>query len=133
MEQKNLGKKLYFQGWRTRNFPASTTEREKSPSIYLEAVDGGYQLYYLWGENKMYLNAQGYGTNGVSLQLQPTPGAPFRYNESLGLYTVELYGKEYFIGTYSTYDNFSLNDIAYVTGENADNVGVTQFPAYLIE
>lgn len=131
MDQNKLGKKLYFEGWRTRNFPASTTDREKSPNIYLEESESGYQLYYLLGENKMYINVQGFGADGVSIQLQPIPGAPFKYNESLGLYTVEMYGEEYYIGCYSQYDTFSISNISYITGENAKNVGVTQFPAYL--
>ncbi|MBO5111116.1 MAG: hypothetical protein J6D21_10435 [Clostridia bacterium] len=131
MDQNNLGKKLYFEGWRTRNFPASTTIREKSPNIYLEASGDGYQLYYLWGDNKMYINVQGFGASGVSIQLQPTPGAPFRYNEELGIYTVEMYGEEYYIGCYGQYDTFSISHIRYITGTNAEKVGVTQFPAYL--
>lgn len=133
MEQNKLGKTLYFQGWRTRNFPASTTDKEKSPNVYLEKVDGGYQLYYLWGENKMYINVQGFRDKGVSVQLRPTPGVPFTYNESLGLYTVEMYGVEYYLGSYNTYDNFSLSDIKYITGENASKIGISQFPAYLVE
>ena len=132
IKQNNLGKTLYFQGWRTRNFPASTTDRELSPNVYLEKVDGGYQLYYLWGENKMYINAQTFQNKGVSLQLRPEPGAVFTYNDKLGLYTVKLFGVEYYIGTYSNYDNFSLNDISYITGENASNIGASQFPAYLV-
>lgn len=131
IEQNKLGKKLYFQGWRTRNFPASTTDREKSPNVYLEAREDGYQLYYLWGDNKMYLNVQGYGADSVSIQLQPTPGAPFQYNPSLGLYTVRMYGAEYYIGTYGEYDNFSLSNVSYISGDNAQKIGVTQFPAYL--
>lgn len=131
MDQKNLGQKLYFQGWRTRNFPASTTDAEKSPLVYLEKDGEGYQLYYLWGDNKMYINVQGFGADGISVQLQNTPGAPFKYNETLGIYTVEMYGEEYYIGCYGDYDNFSISNISYITGENADKIGVSQFPAYL--
>ena len=131
MDQKNLGQKLYFQGWRTRNFPASTTDAEKSPLVYLEKDGEGYQLYYLWGDNKMYINVQGFGADGISVQLQNTPGAPFKYNEALGIYTVEMYGKEYYIGSYGDYDNFSISNISYITGENAEKLGVSQFPAYL--
>jgi len=133
MEQKKLGKTLYFQGWRTRNFPASTMDREASPNIYLEEVDGGYQLYYLWGENKMYINVQGFEGKGVSVQLRDEPGEAFTYNETLGLYTVNMYGTDYYLGCYGEYDNFSLNDIKYITGENAYQIGVTQFPAYLVK
>ena len=133
MRQENLGKVLYFQGWRTRNFPASTTDRASSPNIYLEKTEGGYYLYYLWGENKLYLNVQGYSNKGVSVLLRPTPGAVFTYNEKLGLYTVNMYGTEYYLGSYNQYDNFSLSDIRYITGSNADKIGVSQFPAYLEE
>lgn len=131
MDQKSLGKKLYFQGWRTRNFPASTTDPEKSPLVFLESDGDGYQLYYLWGDNKMYINVQGFGADGVSIQLQNVPGAPFKYNETLDIYTVEMYGEEYYIGCYGDYDNFSISNISYITGENAEKIGVSQFPAYL--
>ena len=132
IEQSNLEKTLYFQGWRTRNFPSSTTNKDVSPYIYLEEVEGGYQLYYLWGENKMYIHAHGFGSSGVSLQLKTTPGAVFNYREDLNLYTVKIFGTEYYIGTYGEYDNFSLNNISYISGNNAGQVGVSQFPAYLV-
>lgn len=131
IEQNNLGKTLYLQGWRTRNFPATTINKNSSPNVYVEQVEGGYQLYYLWGENKMYLNAQGFGANQVSLQLKTRPGVPFNYDEKLGIYTVTMYDNVYYMGTYSSYDNISLSNISYISGDNAAKIGISQFPAYL--
>ena len=42
-----------------------------------------------------------------------------------------MYGEEYYIGCYGDYDNFSISNISYITGENAEKIGVSQFPAYL--
>ena len=132
LEQNKVGKTLYFKGEHSGNFLASTTDRDSSPNVYVEQVEGGYQLYYLWGENKMYLNVQGYRGRGVSIMLKPTPGAVFSYDEALGIYTVEILGDVYYLGTYSNYTNFSLSKISYITGSNASKIGVSQFPAYLV-
>lgn len=132
LEQNKVGKTLYFKGEHNGNFLASTTDRDSSPNVYVEQVEGGYQLYYLWGENKMYLNVQGYRGRGVSIMLKPTPGAVFSYDEALGIYTVEILGDVYYLGTYSNYTNFSLSKISYITGSNASKIGVSQFPAYLV-
>lgn len=132
MEQNNLGKTLYFQGTHSGNFLASTTNQDNSPNVYVEQVAGGYQLYYLWGENKMYLNVQSYSGRGISVMLKPTPGAVWTYNEDLGIYTVEMYGEVYYLGTYQSYNNFSLSKISFITGNNAGKIGVSQFPAYLV-
>lgn len=132
LKQNNIGKTLYFKGEHSGNFLASTTDRDSSPNVYVEQVEGGYQLYYLWGENKMYLNVQGFRNMGVSVMLKPTPGAVFTYNDALGIYTVEMYGTMYYLGSYSNYTNFSLSSISYITGSNASKIGVSQFPAYLV-
>ena len=132
MQQNILGKVLYFSGKHNGHFLASTTARSASPSIYMEVTDGGVHLYYLWGENKLYLNVQGFSNRGVSLLLRPTPGAPFTYNDALGVYTVRMYDAEYYLGSYNSYDNFSLSNVQYISGANASKVDVSQFPARLV-
>ena len=130
--QTNLGKALYFAGAMNGNFLAATDDASAATAVYLEAVEGGSFLYFMDGETKTYIEIYEYTAGKVGVHLTTEPVNPFVPNEELGVLTVHLLDTEYYLGTYKTFNTFSASKISYISGDNAANVGVSQFPAQLV-
>ena len=123
-----------------------TTDSATAAQVYLEEVTGGYLLYFMDGETKTYIRVYertdgdaGYGKG--SLELTTTaPAEVLTIDATTGtlIYSADA-DNSYYIGTYysssagKTYENLSVSNTYYITGDNAANVGVTQFPVKLYE
>ena len=130
-EQVNLGKTLYFTGEMNGNYFATSDKADKAADVYLEAVEGGYRLYCLDGTAKKYLDIYEYTTGKVGVRLTDTPSAVYRFDESMGILIANVLDADYYLGTYKTFDTISASKTTYITGDNAANVGVSQFVAKL--
>ena len=53
----------------------------------------------------------------------------YTFDENAKVYVATIDSKVYYTGTYNTYDTFSASETKYITGDNAANVGVSQFVA----
>ena len=142
--QANLGKNLYFTGSTADKdyYLATSDKADKAVDVYLEAVDGtdgAYRMYFYAGETKTYIDvyerkAGEAGKGSGSLQLTTeVPATYYTYDADLGLLIVKSAdgNNSYYIGTYKTYETMSVSNTSYITGDNAANVGVSQFPAAL--
>ena len=132
--QVALEKQLYFAGAMDGYYYAMTEDESAAVDVYVEAVEGGYHLYFMDGETKTYLDiVPREGTdNKVNVVLTTTPTAVFTWFEDASTFVVkDLQGGDWYMGTYNTYSTISASLVSYITGENAEKVDVSQFPAHL--
>ena len=71
----------------------STTDLAASADIFFEVVDGGYNIYFMDGETKTYINAVGYkksnGYLGAHFALGTEPTTVWTYNDTFGILEVD--------------------------------------------
>ncbi len=143
---KGDGKVLYFTG---NTESSSVTYRletsedaTKAVDVYLETAEGGYYLYFMKDGVKTYINVfhrtdgdPGYGKGSLEL-VTATPSNVYTYDETAKTLVYDYDGNNaYYMGTYGTYVTMSVSNTSYITGDDAGNVDVSQFPArfYTVE
>ena len=129
--QGNLEKTLFFAGSMSGNYLATTEDAVAAEDVYVEAVEGGYRLYFFAGETKTYIDIHEYKEGKAGIRLTTEPTATFVWNEELHLFTTNVAGEDRYLGTYNTFNTISASATSYITGDNASKIGVSQFPAYL--
>ncbi len=129
--QAKLNQNLYFAGYMSGNYLATTDKGDKAVDVTIESVDGGVRFSFMDGETKKYIDVYEYETGKAGLRLTDEPAAVFTFDATLGVYTTVVAEKTYYIGTYNTYNTFSLSETFRISGDNASTVGVSQFPAFM--
>ncbi len=126
------------QAW----YLATSTNVADAIDVKLETADGGYYLYFMNGDVKTYIRvyqrtAGNPGEGKGSLELATAaPSEVFTFDETVKtLFYAYDSDNAYYMGTYGTYTNISASNTSYITGDNAANVDVSQFPArfYTVE
>lgn len=109
--QGNKNVNLFFTGTEKENQPwyilGSESEAD-AVDVYLEAVTGGYRLYFMAGTTKTYVDMHKDGTH-YSLKLTTTPSAVYTWNAEHDTLVTTVEDADCYIGTYSTYTTFSCN------------------------
>ena len=132
------GTKYYFTGTTTGYYLASSTDPQNAVTVYLEGSAGSYRIYFMNGSTKTYIRlyeqtdgAANAGKPGLQLTTS-APSETYRFDTALKtlVYTPDA-DNSYYVGTYSSFTNFSASNIRYVSGSNFANVDVSQFPARL--
>lgn len=131
------GTKYYFTGTTdtASYYLASSTDPADAVSVYLEGSANSYRLYFMNGSTKTYIRLHERSSGKPNLQLTTSaPSERYRFDTALKtlVYTRST-NYSYYMGTYGSYTNFRASNISYVTGSNAADVDVTQFPARLYE
>ena len=132
LEQVNLGKTLYFSGEMSGNYFATTEKADKAVDVYLEAVtdvENAYRIYFMDGDTKTYLEIYEYTAGKVGVHLTTTPTTYYTYSAEAKTYVVNIADTDYYLGTYKTFNTISASKASFITGDNAANVGVSQFVA----
>ena len=75
------------------------------------------------GETKTYIDLN---TSGKIILSTSNPAAIFNYVAETNIWTANIGGTDYYLGTYSNYTTVSASKNSYI---NAENTGVSQFPA----
>ena len=127
--QTELGKDLYFAGYMSGNYLATTDKADKATDVYLEAVEGGFRMYFKGGETKMYIDIYEYSAGKVGVTITDKPTCVFTRNADLGIWVANVAGADYYLGTYKTYNTISASKTSYI---NAENKGVSQFPCDMV-
>ena len=127
--QTSLGKDLYFAGYMDGNYLATTDKADKATDVYLEAVEGGFRMYFKDGDVKKYIDVYEYTAGKVGVQITDKPTCVFTRNAELGCWVANVAGGDYYLGTYKTYNTISASKISYITAENK---GVSQFPCDVV-
>ena len=143
LNQVSLGKTFYFAGYMDGYYLATTEKADKAVTVYVEAVadvEGAYRLYFMDGETKTYIEVYertageaGKGKGSVQLVTE-VPANYYTYDATAKtfIHTSADGLNAYYLGTYSNYTTFSVSNAAYITGDNASKVDVSQFPARLV-
>ncbi len=134
MVQGNLGKTLYLAGGLNGEYWATTADASAAKAVYVEKSGEGYHFYYTDDSGaKTYIEAYLNSNNKPRPQASTTATQVWTYNAEAGVFTVEMNGTEYYMGTYNTYDTISVSSTYYITGSNAGNKGSTQFYVEFVE
>ncbi len=129
LAQVNLGKNLYFIGEMSGNFLATSEKASDAVKVYIENVDGGVRFYFMKDGERNYIDVQEYTAGKAGVRITTEPTCVFTKNDTIGVYTTNVAGADYYLGTYSTYNTISASKTSYITGENAGTIGVSQFVA----
>ena len=132
--QASLKQYLYFTGAVTSAEYLELSEKaDKAVDVYMEVVDataGTVRFYFMDGETKTYIQIYKNGSNKIRMQVVTEPTMTFTYDTDAKTYVTTIDEKIYYMGTYGTYNTISASETWRITGENADDVGVSQFVAY---
>ncbi|MCQ2428173.1 MAG: hypothetical protein MJ137_07230, partial [Clostridia bacterium] len=131
LTQKNLGSDLYFAGAMSGNYLATTDKISKAATVYLEADGENFRLYFEKDGAKNYVEIYEYTSGKAGIQIVAAPTMSYTYNAEMGVLIANVAGSDRYLGTYNNFNTISASATSYITGANAANVGVTQFPAYL--
>ena len=143
--QNKLGKTLYFNGLtesETVTYRLQLVENAaEAVDVFVEVNDGQYKLYFMNGETKTYIvvaeyqdnnNDPGYGKGTLTFETSTELYYSFDTVSGTLLHTDAEGEDSYYLGTYNTFNTISVSNASYITGNNASNVDVTQFPARLV-
>jgi len=131
LEQNELGKTLYFTGEMAGYYMASSESPLDAVDVYLEEVEGGLRVYFMDGEVKTYIDIiprEGY-TDKANIALTAEPTCVYTWDAERGTLVAKLGEVSFYIGTYSTYNTFSVSNFSYI--EDVTKIGASQFPAGL--
>lgn len=132
IEQGTLGKTLYANGEMDSlgYYLATTEDIAEAATVTITYVDGKYTIKL--GEKFVEIIKSGTHYN-VALQTTQTADTYWKFDTELGIFTFELDGKVFYLGTYDKYNTFSATETSCITGENAKNRGVSQFVGEYIQ
>ncbi len=133
MVQGTLGKTLYANGEMDKNnYYLATTEDSSEAATFTITYTTGKGYTIKLGDKFVEIIKSGTHYN-VALQTTQTADTYWKFDTELGIFTFELDGKVFYLGTYSNYDTFSATETFRITGENAENRGVSQFVGEYIQ
>ena len=129
LTQANLGQTLYFIGEMNGNYLATSADPTKAVDVTIEEAEGGVRLFFMKGEEKLYIDINEYAEGKAGVRITNEPTATFVWNEECKVFTAEVAGAPRYLGTYNTYNTISASDIKYIAGDKLGDIGVSQFPA----
>ena len=129
-----LGQTLFANGETDNDkYLKTTTDPKAGLDFYVEADGDGFKFYTTIGGNKMYVKASTVtsddGKTSKYIAYSATEGTTWTYKSETNGWYATISGAEYVVGTYGSYNTFSISDSSYLTAENS---GSTQFPGGLM-
>ena len=122
IDQKTIGKTIYFDGSVSGTRLQTTTAGSKAVDVFVEKVSGkGLLLYYMNGSVKTYIGIEEYTNDSGKQRGRAVVSTDTKYywvySSDVGLYYVNLpTAGKYFLGTYSDFATVSASWIGYVDG-----------------
>ncbi len=110
-EAKNIN--LYFDGniYKTYAWYMNGVEdKAAAMAVTIEAVEGGFRMFFMKDGAKTYLDAHIDGTH-YSLRLTTEPTAVWTWDAEMNTFVVDLDGTKCFIGTSGSYTSISCNKV----------------------
>ena len=130
LEQAELGKTLFFDGTMNGSYLSTTENAGAAANVTIEEVEGGFRFSFLADGTKTYIDVHVNDEGKTRVRLTTEPTATFVWNEECGVFTANVEGADYYLGTYNTYNTISPSEIKYIAGENLAKVGISQFPCF---
>ncbi len=122
LNQEGVSKFLYFAGKVSSDstpwYFATTTDATASVKVYLEAVDGGYHLYFMNGDTKTYIRAYERSADEGKGSMEFTTTAPtevYTWNAEYNTLVLTVGSNSYYIGTYGTYETLSCSNLTKIS------------------
>ena len=126
--QAKNGKQLFITGEVSGRYLAMTEDPAAAADVYAEAVEGGYKFYILAEGAKNYITIYNNEEGKLSVKYDPAGTTVYAYNAECNNWVAKFEENDYYLGTYNTFDTISASKTSYI---NAENTGVSQFPAAL--
>ena len=127
--QAKNGKQLFISGGIDQDRYLVMSENvEEALDVYVEAAEGGYKFYILVDGAKNYITLFTNEAGKIALKYDPAGTTVFAYNAECNDWVTKLDETDYYLGTYNTFNTISASKTSYI---NAENTGVSQFPAVL--
>ncbi len=132
--QLTAGKVLYMTAEQDQGkFIKGTTDAGAALDFLAEKVEGGYKFYTQIDGAKMYLHAHTEtkedGKISKFIGYAAESDNVWFYKADVNGWFVTIDGADYVLGTYGTYETFSMSESRHLT---AENTGKTQFPGSFI-
>ena len=124
----------YLTGEMEGEYFATSTNPADAAKVYVEALNyecSSFRMYIRDAETnqKKYIEVFVRYDGKVRVQFSTEPTVVFVYNAEVNTYTVELDDLgAYWFGTYGQFTTIGAYKTLYITGDNAANIGVSQFP-----
>ena len=96
-------------------YGATITEHADSIDVYLEAVEGGYNLYTMVSGAKKYIIAEYTGTH-KNFKYLDAPNSVWTYSAEYNTIITVVDGKQVFIGTRQSFDTIGEELLYLVSG-----------------
>ena len=119
-------KQLYVDGTVSGRYLGMTEDHTAAVDVYVEAAEGGYKFYILVEGVKNYITVYNNDEGKLSVKYDAAGTSVFAYNAECNNWVTKLDEQDYYLGTYNTFDTISASKVSYI---NAENTGVSQFPA----
>ena len=127
--QVNLGKVLYVTGNVDGRYLETTDKISQAADVYAEAAEGGFKFYILVDGAKQYITVYNNDAGKLSVKFDAAGTSVYAYNETVNAWVTNMDGTDYYLGTYNSFNTISASKLSYI---NADNTGVSQFPANIV-
>ena len=127
--QVTAGKTLYVDGGVSDRYLSMTETASEGADVYAEKATGGYKFYILVDGAKNYINIYMNADSKVSVNYAADSTCVYAYNADSNCWYTNVDGTDYYLGTYSTFETVSASKTSFI---NAENTGVSQFPAVFI-
>ena len=124
VNQVNLGKVLYAKAEITGDRYLATTENPYEAAVLkITPAETGYHLTL----DGLYVEVGNNADNKTAVLLLDAPTSTWQWLGSSKVMTFTFDGTEYYLGAYNTFNTISASKTSYITGDNASDVGVSQF------
>ena len=111
--QGNNDVTLYATGALSGNFGATTESYAEGVDVFLEEVEGGYNLYFMDGETKKYIVVVESGTY-KNYSVADAASTVWSFDPATYTLTTTFGENKFYMGTYKTYNTISVSDYSYV-------------------
>lgn len=129
INQQGSSKELYFAGsLNSSGYGVASENSSEGVDVKLEVNGSGYNMYFMDGTSKKYIVAEDGGKNSKGYQvykfnISDSASCVWNYNTTYDTMTTTVVGNEVYIGTYGTFDTFSVSAISYAS---------SSYPSHLV-
>ena len=123
--QVNTGNTIYVTGEVDGRYLVTTTDIAAAADVYAEAAEGGYKFYIVVDGVNSYLDIYNNADGKTSVQYS-AEGDVFTFNAECGNWFTNFEGTDFYLGCYNNFETISASKTSYI---NAENAGISQFPA----
>ena len=124
VNQVNLGKVLYAKAEISGDRYLATTENPYEAAVLkITPAETGYYLTL----DGLYVEVGNNADNKTAVLLLDAPTSTWQWLGSSKVMTFTFDGTEYYLGAYNTFNTISASKTSFITGDNASDVGVSQF------